>query len=465
MGRRRKQKAPVEVTLDRLEARGVSGLTDDGRRVQVRHGAVGARIEARAGRKGKGQRVGLVQPAPDQVDPACSAFGLCGGCQLQEMPLKRQRAEKADLVGRLVGHPCRGCEGAADAYGYRNKLELSFGARRFLAEATDDRSEIEGSWLGFHPPGWYSRVVDVDGCPLGSAAMNRVIAAVRAQAPAPAWDNATHQGWWRHLVLREGDDGVLVTLVTHGSCPDRAVRRVADAVAALDCVTGVLWRVNDGVAEVATGDLRAVLHGEPTVAITLGRARLELPPDAFFQVNTPGADILVARIGDALRLPGDPDEGPAGGTLLDLYCGVGAIGLALASRFDRVVGIELLESAIETARRNADRLGVDGVWQAGPVEALLPQLDLPRPLRVVVDPPRVGLHPKAAQFLSSLDADVLVYVACNPASLGRDRELLAAGGWALADLWAVDLFPQTRHVEAVGRFLRQSGGQPPEHSE
>ncbi|RME24141.1 MAG: hypothetical protein D6798_11925 [Deltaproteobacteria bacterium] len=98
---------------------------------------------------------------------------------------------------------------------------------------------------------------------------------------------------------------------------------------------------------------------------------------------------------------------------------------------------------------------------AGPVEAVLPTLDLTRPLRVVVDPPRAGLHPKAADFLAGLDADVLVYVACNPASLGRDRAVLEAGGWELTDLWAVDLFPQTRHVEAVGRFRRRPGGSPP----
>ncbi|RME21819.1 MAG: class I SAM-dependent RNA methyltransferase, partial [Deltaproteobacteria bacterium] len=318
MGRRRRRQAPVDVTLDRLEARGVSGLTDDGRRVEVRYGAVGARVSVRVGRKGKGQRLALLQPAPDQVPPACPVFGLCGGCQLQEMPLHRQRVEKAALVARLVGHPCTSCEGAEAAYGYRNKLELSFGARRFLAEATDDPGEIAGSWLGFHPPGWYSRIVDVDGCPLGSPAMNRVIAAVRDQRPAPAWDNATHAGWWRHLVLREGDAGVLVTLVTHGSCPEVEVRRVADAVAALDCVTGVSWRVNDGVAEVATGQLRAVLHGAPGLSITLGDVALELPPDAFFQVNTPGAAILVDRVGEALRLPGDPAQGSAGGTLLDL---------------------------------------------------------------------------------------------------------------------------------------------------
>lgn len=460
MGRRRRQKDPVDLTLDRLEAKGVSGAHGEDRLV-VRFGAVGATLQVRPTRKGKADRLDLVEPAPDQVAPACPAFGICGGCQLQEMALSRQREEKADLVSRLVGHPCQGCEGSDQAYGYRNKLELSWGARRYLPTPPLDRSELEGSWMGFHPPGWYSRIVDVDGCPLGSAGMNAVIAAVRSQGLAPPWDNAAHTGWWRHLVLREGDDGVLVTLITHPDCPAEQVQQVADHLFGLDAVSGVLWRVNDGVAEVATGELRGVLAGSADLAITVtgssareGGARegsasttMRLPPDAFFQVSTQGAGVLFDRIGAAL---GDD----AGGTLLDLYCGVGAIGLHLAHRFDHVVGIELLESAIEVARANAAANGLTGQWHAGPVEDVLPTLDLPSPLRVVVDPPRVGLHQKAAASLAELDADVLVYVACNPASLGRDRITLQAGGWTLTDLWAVDMFPQTRHVEAVARFVR-----------
>ncbi|MCK6507277.1 23S rRNA (uracil(1939)-C(5))-methyltransferase RlmD [Myxococcota bacterium] len=450
VARHGKQRPPVQVLLDRLEAKGLSGLDEAGRRHEVRAGAVGQAVLARRGRKGKAEVLEERAPAPDQVAPACPVYGLCGGCQLQAMPLARQRAEKALLVERLVGHPCQGCEGAdgpvdQGAYGYRNKLELSWSPRRYTPAPPQDPAELRGSWLGFHPPGWFSRVVDVPSCPLGSPAMNRAIAAIRALALGPAWDNESHGGWWRHLVLREGDQGLLVTLVTHSSCPEPELRRAADALAALPEVHGVLWRVNDGVAEVATGALRAVLHGSPELQVTVGGTTLDLPPEAFFQVNSAGAAVLFDRIGAALG---------EGGTLLDLYCGVGAIGLHLGRRFDHVVGIELLDSAVEVARANAARLGLSGAWYAGPVEEILPTLDLPDPRRVVVDPPRVGLHPRAAAFLAGLDAEVLVYVACNPASLGRDRAVLEAGGWRLRDLWAVDLFPQTRHVEAVGRFLR-----------
>ena len=140
-----RQRPPVEILLDRFEAKGVSGLTADGRRFTVRHGPLGARISARRIRKDKADRLGIVEPAPDQVAPACLVFGLCGGCQHQEMPLSRQRDGKTELVARLVGFPCAACEGAPEAWAIRNKLELSFGPRRFLAEVPDDPADLQGS--------------------------------------------------------------------------------------------------------------------------------------------------------------------------------------------------------------------------------------------------------------------------------------------------------------------------------
>lgn len=163
--------------------------------------------------------------------------------------------------------------------------------------------------------------------------------------------------------------------------------------------------------------------------------------------------MLLATIEQALFPEGRVPPSSAG-TLVDLYCGVGAIGLALAHRFRAVVGVELHAGAIVSARANASANGVQGTWRAGAVEDVLPELDMPAPRRIVVDPPRAGLHPRAARFLAGVDADVLVYVACGPKSLGRDRETLAAGGWKMTDLWSVDLFPQTHHGEAVARFVR-----------
>jgi 23S rRNA (uracil1939-C5)-methyltransferase len=486
VSRRKKPKPPVIVALDRLDERHTSGLDEDGQRWKVRGAPVGATVQANRGRKQTARRVAMVAPSPDAVVPPCPAFGVCGGCQLQEMPLDHQRSEKHQLVQRLVEigevqaaaaveddeptpvtadaatpievHPPRG---APAAYGYRNKVELSWGTTRFVPEgqlvAAREGEGLDGSFLGFHPPGWFSRIVPLSQCFLATPAMNTVLALVSGLNLAPAWNTRAHTGTWRHLVIRDGGTltapRVLVTLVTSTDAPADEVRRVGAAIAALDGVQGVLWVVTDRLSEVAIGDLREVLHGEAALHVQLGGLELRLPYDAFFQVNSDGAEVLVQTIAEAL-FPEGPTTPEAAGTLLDLYCGVGAIGLALAHHFARVVGVELHPQAITSATENAERNGITGEWHAGPVEDVLPTLDVPSPRRIVVDPPRVGLHPRAARFLATAEADVLVYVACGPKSLARDRVVLAEGGWKMTDLWTVDLFPQTHHTESVARFVR-----------
>ena len=463
MGRkRRRHREPVVVTLDRLEAKHTSGLDGDGTRWKVRGAPVGGVVRAQPGRKQTARRLSLDAPAPDGVAPRCPAFGTCGGCQLQEMPLDAQRRGKSDLLGRLIGieegegvsvHPVVGVD---QAYGYRNKVELSWGTHRFVPEADLEATRasgapMTGSFLGFHPPGWFGRIVPLQGCPLATPAMNVVIERIAGLELAPAWDTRAHTGTWRHLVVRDAGTlqapAVLVTLVTTSNATQDDAERAAASLDDLPFVTGVAWVVTDRVAEVAQGDLRAVVRGSSTLRFSLRGTTLTLPHDGFFQVNTPGAHLLVDTVERALG-------GASGGTLLDLYCGAGALGLTLAAPFDRVIGIEEFAPSIETARANAAANGVDSEWHAGRVEEVLPALSLEGPLHLVVDPPRAGLHPKAARFLAGLDAETLVYVSCGPASLGRDRQVLEAGGWKLTEVWGVDLFPQTHHTEAVARFVR-----------
>lgn len=285
MGRRKKNRQPVEVMLDRLEARHTSGLAADGRRWKIRGAPVGAVVQAWPGRKQTARRVDILQPAPDQIEPPCPAFGTCGGCQLQEMPLESQRRHKQDLIARLVAddgdmsnvriHPMRG---AQKGFHYRNKVELSWGTTRYAPEGTlqqaRDEGTLSGSFLGFHPPGWFSRIVPLDGCTLASEAMNDVIAHVASLGLAPAWDTRNHTGSWRHLVLRDAGTpeapAVLVSLVTTTAVAEGEVRSVAGGIARIPHVRGVLWITTDRLSEVAQGDLRAVLYGSETMDFHLG---------------------------------------------------------------------------------------------------------------------------------------------------------------------------------------------------
>lgn len=445
---------PFETDIDHLAARGVGvGTAPDGRPVHVRGAPPGARVAVEVTGRGKGvlqaRRTALVRPPPDAAVPRCRVFGTCGGCSLQELGLEAQRAAKHALAlaearppaGTRI-HPPRG---DAAAYGYRNRVELTFGRRRWVTDADKAAgAPIEGAFLGFHAPGRFDRIVDAERCELVSEPVNALLAALRAVALAPGapvpYDPSTREGFWRHVLIREAGDRRLVVLYTASAEPREWAER---ALAALDA-DGVQWRVNAGLADVARGEL-VLAGGVETLEERLGHVVLRLSPTAFFQTSTAGARVLYDTVGEATG---------EGGVLVDLYCGTGAIGLYLARRFDRVVGIEESAASVEDARANAAANGVEATFRAAKVEDALDGITAGDGVRIVVDPPRAGLHPRVASALARARADVLVYVACNPASLGRDALVLAAGGWRLTDLWTVDLFPQTGHVEAVARFAR-----------
>ena len=180
----------------------------------------------------------------------------------------------------------------------------------------------------------------------------------------------------------------------------------------------------------------------------LGETVFRLSPSSFFQTSTKGAVVLYDTVREAV--------GHQAEILYDLYCGVGSIGLYLSDYVEQIIGIEEVEAAVADARENAKLNQVSNVsYRAAKVEDVLSDLqDIRSNACLVVDPPRAGLHPKVAKTLSTAQTSRLIYVACKPGSLGRDAAILEAGGWRLRELWAVDLFPQTGHIEMVGRFER-----------
>jgi len=456
MGRRLE---PFECEIVDLGPRGSGvGIAPDGRRVEVRGGLPGSRVAVVPTGRRRGvwtaRRTALLTRPPGYEAPPCPIFGLCGGCTLQELALPVQRALKHQRALAEIGpgaatvHPPRG---GPRAYGYRNKLELTFGPRRYLDDASHaGGASIEGRFLGFHAPGRFDRIVDAERCLLASDALRDLLTAARGTALAPGapapWDPRARTGFWRHLVLREAAGGMLAVLVTSPATPDEAAAVDHVARALLEAgASGVAWWVNEGVAGVARGRT-ARTWGRESVEERIGPLTLTVSAASFLQTSTEGAVALYDTVAEALG---------RGGTLYDLYCGIGAIGLYLADRFDAIVGIEEVEEAVADAKRNAARAGVAARFVHARVEDALDEIAASGPdVHVVVDPPRAGLHPRVAARLGSLPVASLVYVACAPASLGRDARVLEAGGLRMTDLYTVDLFPQTAHLEAVARFVR-----------
>lgn len=439
----RKPRPPITLTIDQFDPKGQSGLDSLGTRWTIKGAPVGSVVQIQKQRKQKGRLLSIEQLPPNARQPLCSLFGVCGGCQLQHMPLDDQRREKSAMLKRLFPFvdDIRDTTGSAKAYGYRNKIELTFGTKNYTL--SPDTPTVEGSYLGFHPRGWYSKIVPVENCAIASERMNAVIEHLQSLNLSPAWDEYHHKGTWRHVIIREGE-GLLISLVTSPDAQESQVDEVAAGLQALPYVKSVHWIETDAKSKVAQGTVRKV-YGTNSLSIRLRDKSFLVPHDGFFQVNTEGMEVLLTCIEEACSNTH---------TLLDLYCGSGSIGIALSHLFEEVIGIELHENSIEWAKINAANNQVQGTWLAGPVEKVLPTLSFPRNSLILVDPPRVGLHPKAAAFLAAQETERLVYVACSPASLLRDAKILEEGGWKLETLWSVDLFPQTPHVESIALFTK-----------
>lgn len=443
MARRNRQ--PISITLDRLETKGQSGCTPDGTRWTIKGAPLGAKVTLQPQKKNKGRLLSIDELPADHCEAQCAIFGVCGGCQLQKMPYQHQVMAKSQLVKRLFPdiHQIEETTPSPLAYGYRNKIELTYGNKEYTPEPVAQPQL--GSYLGFHPRGWFSKIVSVHNCAIAAPRMQPIIAKIQELNLEPAWDERTHQGIWRHVIIREGQK-LLVSLVTSSELPESEFDRVAHTLLALEDVDCVNWIQTDRLSKVAQGTL-VKSFGQPVIHVEINKKKLSFPHDAFFQVNTPGFEQLLAHLAQAC--------GKAT-TLVDLYCGVGSIGIALSDYFSNIIGIELHEDSIVWAKKNAETNQVQGAWYAGPVEKVLPTLDLPEDAVLLVDPPRDGLHPKAAQFIAQQPQKKLVYVACAPRALVRDRALLEAGGWILKQLWSVDLFPQTPHVETVALFTKEN---------
>jgi 23S rRNA (uracil1939-C5)-methyltransferase len=438
----------LELRIDSLAYGGSGVARHDGFVVFVRHGLPGDIVRAEVTKVKRGfaeaTTVEVVAPSRDRVEAPCGHFGVCGGCRFQDYAYERQLVAKETQVrdaltrlGRIVDPPVEPIMAAESQFHYRNKLEYSF-------TQTDD-----GAALGFHRAGRWDEVLPIDECLLTTELGNAIRHAVRDWAREErlvAYDQATGEGYLRHLVVREGRNTgqALVLLVTApGERFDSGY--LVDVLRRFPEVRSVHWAVNDTPAEV-TNLPTVLLWGEDAIEEELLGLRCRVRPNAFLQTNTAMAERLYAA---ALELAGLTGEE----TVYDLYCGTGTIALALAAGALTVWGVEISEEAVACAIENAELNAVGNVaFFAGNVGQSLEELRerAGPPDVVVVDPPRAGLAGKALRRTGALAASRIVYVSCNPTTLASDvKVLLEEFGYRLVSCRPVDMFPHTPHIESV----------------
>jgi 23S rRNA (uracil1939-C5)-methyltransferase len=444
----------LELKIDSLAYGGNGVARLNGFVVFVKRGLPGDTVRARVTKVKRNHAealaVEVVEAGAPRAPAPCKHYPECGGCKFQDLAYEAQSEAKheqvADALRRIGGIPAPPLEEIVPAkspFHYRNKLEYSF-------TQTED-----GPALGFHLAGRWDAVFDVEYCWLTTDLGNAIREAVDAWARAErleAYHQEEHTGYLRHLVVREGRNTgqVLVQLVTAaGERFDR--EQLVEELRRFPEIRSIHWAVNDSAAEV-TNLPTTLLWGEEWIEEELCGLRFRVRPNAFLQTNTEMAEVLYGLAVDFAGLTGEE-------TVYDLYCGIGTIGLTMASHALTVWGIDVSEESIACALENADLNGVmNAAFYAGEVGQAVEELRdrAGVPDVVVVDPPRAGLSGKAVRRIGRMEPRKIVYVSCNPTTLASNvKELARDWGYRLDRARPVDMFPHTPHIETVALLTRE----------
>ncbi len=442
--------------------------TEDGKQVIVKNTIPGQKVSASINkiRKGKaeGRLLEVLEKSPLEGDKTgCVHAGECGGCTYQTLPYDRQLEMKAEQVKKLMDdvidqenrdYQFLGIKESPRQTGYRNKMEFSFG----------DEFKDGPLALGMHKRGSFYDIVTVENCQIVDEDFRKILSVTLAyfrEKNITYYHKLRHTGYLRHLLVRKAvkTGEILVDLVTTTQTDfpeEELLEGWKAALLAADykgTMTGILHTRNDNVADTVTNEGTDVLYGQDFFYEELLGLRFKITPFSFFQTNSLGAEVLyqTARefIGDALPSGTDADIAEHGKIVFDLYSGTGTIAQMLSPVAKKVIGVEIIEEAVEAAKENAQLNGLHNCeFIAGDVLKVIDSIE-EKPDYIVLDPPRDGINPKALEKIIRYNVPQMVYISCKPTSLVRDLEVLQARGYEVKKVCCVDMFPSTFHVETV----------------
>lgn len=425
-------------------------------------------------RKGKaeGRLLEVTEKSPLETGRTCSLFGLCGGCTYLSLPYEEQLKVKEEQVKRLLDSVLNkqeeawtfeGIKGSPKAYEYRNKMEFSFG----------DEYKDGPLALGMHKRGSFYDIVTVADCEIVDADYRLILQTVRdyfARAKVSFFHRMSHEGYLRHLLVRKASrtGEILVALVTTSQDPWQGEMAVEGSLDADALITGfkdlllsleqdgklvgkfagILHITNDSIADVVQSDRTELLYGQEYFYEELLGLKFKISTFSFFQTNSYSAEVLYQTARDYVGDLGGSDK-----TVFDLYSGTGTIAQLMAPAAGKVIGVEIVEEAVEAAKKNAAANGLDNCeFIAGDVLKVLDEVE-EKPDMIILDPPRDGIHPKALPKIIKYAVDHIVYISCKPTSLVRDLEVFLENGYRVDKAVAVDQFPWTANVETVCQLV------------
>ena len=380
----------------------------------------------------------------EDAKPVCPHFGICGGCFYQTVSYENQLKIKEGMVRDLLKDYVNDdiweeIKGSPKVHGYRNKMEFSFG----------DEVKDGPLALGMHKKNTFHDIVNITDCQIVDNDYNLIVKCalnIAQQMELPFYHKMRHEGYFRHLVVRraESSGDILVNIVTTSQV-EADLTKLRDALLELPLsgkIIGILHTTNDSLADVVQADKIDILYGQDYFYEEILGLKFKISPFSFFQTNTLGAEVLYKTARDFVVETKDK-------VIFDLYSGTGTIAQMLAPVAKKVVGVEIVEEAVEAAKVNAELNGLDNCeFIAGDVLKVVDELE-DKPDFIVLDPPRDGIHPKAIQKIIDFGVEQMVYISCKPTSLARDLEVFEAAGYKVKRATAVDQFPNTVHIETV----------------
>ena len=433
--------------------RGKIYLPEEDRTVIVKNGIPGQKVRFSVNkiRKGKaeGRILEVLEPSELEAAPACPHFGQCGGCTYQNLPyeeqLKLKEKQIKAMMDEAVDGPYRweGIQPSPRQEAYRNKMEFSFG----------DEYKDGPLALGMHKRGSFHDIVNVPECRIVDEDFRKILSCTltyASESSLPYYHRMRHTGFFRHLLVRKAvkTGEILVDLVT--TTQEDFLNRFdrqgwAEALQDLELsgkIAGILHTRNNSVADVVKDEGTDILSGQGYFYEELLGLRFQITPFSFFQTNSLGAEVLYEKARSYIGETKDK-------VIFDLYSGTGTIAQILAPVAKKVVGVEIVEEAVEAAKENARMNGLANcTFWAGDVLKVIDELG-EVPDLIVLDPPRDGVNPKALEKIIRFGVEKMVYIACKPTSLARDLEMLQGRGYQVERMGCVDLFPGTYHVETV----------------
>lgn len=425
------------------------GIIDiEGQKVIVKNALEGQVVRFSINKKRRdkveGRLLEVIEPSPLEQPATCKHFGICGGCRYQNLSYEQQLDLKKRQVEELIeknglSFDIENIYGSPITEGYRNKMEFTFG----------DEEKDGPLALGMHKKNSFYDIVTLDDCRIVDPDFNVLLQAILKyfkEKGETYFHKIRHEGFLRHLVMRRsvktGDILINLVTTTQSRLDESEFVNMILSQKIDGKVVGILHTLNDNLADVVQSDETKTLYGQDYFYEYLYNMRFKISPFSFFQTNTLGAEVLYDKVREYVGETKDK-------LVYDLYTGTGTIAQMLAPVASKVVGVEIVEEAVEAAKKNAVDNHLDNCeFIAGDVLKVVDNLTQ-KPDILVLDPPRDGIHPKALRKIINFNVDEMVYVSCKPTSLMRDLLVFREAGYEVKRCCLVDMFPGTVHVETV----------------